>query len=72
MTTSRGASAPPCKGEALMKRYLSVLLLSAVLASPVQAQTSPNLTYNQVLTPAQWNQLFQSTNQFISIFTFVV
>jgi hypothetical protein len=55
-----------------MKRYLSVLLLSAVLASPVQAQTSPNLTYNQVLTPAQWNQLFQSTNQFISIFTFVV
>lgn len=31
---------------------------SIALASPALAQTSPNLTQGQKLTPAQWNQLF--------------
>lgn len=35
-------------------------LALALLSAPAFAQTSPNLTQNQKLTPAQWNNLFAS------------
>jgi hypothetical protein len=35
------------------------------LCGAVQAQTNPNLTYGQVLTPAQWNNLFASKQDYL-------
>lgn len=43
-----------------------------LLAGSAAAQTSPNLTFGQVLTPAQWNQLFinkQDTLGFVPLNT---
>lgn len=41
----------------MIRAFLAAALF-ALLASPVLAQSSPNLTYGQVPTPAQWNQFF--------------
>lgn len=44
-----------------MKKLASaalLLCLSALLAQPALAQTSPNMIHGQVYTPAQWNQFF--------------
>lgn len=41
-----------------MKKILFALTVAASFITSAFAQTSPNLTQGQVLTPAQWNQLF--------------
>jgi hypothetical protein len=45
-----------------MKKTLSIAIAVSIAAwfsiGAALAQTSPNLTFGQVLTPAQWNQLF--------------
>src|SRR5258708_19610570 len=41
-----------------MLKTLAALAFAVALPCLAQAQTSPNLTFGQVLTPGQWNQLF--------------
>lgn len=49
-----------------MKKISSSAIVVAIVAwfsvGAALAQTSPNLTFGQVLTPAQWNQLFINKN----------
>lgn len=46
-----------------MMKYIAALAVGLWLSiGGAIAQTSPNLTYGQVLTPAQWNQLFINKN----------
>jgi hypothetical protein len=40
-----------------MKKLIAFLLATALSTSPALAQTSPNLTFGQVLTPGQWNAI---------------
>lgn len=41
-------------------KTLAAVIFAAALPCAALAQTSPNLTFGQVLTPGQWNQIFQS------------
>ena len=48
-------------------KLLKALTVALAVALPclVQAQTSPNLTYGQVLTPAQWNAILAGKQDFL-------
>lgn len=46
-------------------KALAALVVAAALPCMAQAQTSPNLSFGQVLTPAQWNALFAGKQDFL-------
>ncbi|SHM07063.1 hypothetical protein SAMN05444159_7592 [Bradyrhizobium lablabi] len=49
-----------------MKKHLAISLAAALCATPALAQTSPNLTFGQVLTPAQWNSILAGKQDVLS------
>ena len=45
-----------------MRKILAALLLTSAIVSLAHAQTSPNLSYGQVLTAGQWNAILAGKN----------
>lgn len=48
-----------------MLKTLAAIIFAVALPCLAMAQTSPNLTYNQVPTPAQWNSYFASKQDYL-------
>jgi hypothetical protein len=46
--------------QTLKKLLAGIIFAAALLPNPALAQTNPHFTQGQVLTPAQWNNLFAS------------